>query len=85
VPVSAALIKALAPINKGLMNGGFLVKGLLVHSAKDGVTGNSIFFDFQSICGLYLSSQESPMIIGVEGVLIKVFFLHICGEAKLAT
>jgi hypothetical protein len=70
VLVLAALIKALVPINKGLMNGGFLVKGLLVRSAKDGVIGNSIFRDFQSICGLYLSSQESPRIIGAEGVLI---------------
>jgi hypothetical protein len=52
------------------MNGGFLVKGLLVGSAKDGITGNSIFCDFQSICGLYLSSQKSPRITGVEGILI---------------
>jgi hypothetical protein len=70
VPVLAALIKALAPINKGLMNGGFLVKGLLVRPIKDGVIGNYIFRDFQSICGLYLSNQESPRITWVEGVLM---------------
>jgi hypothetical protein len=46
VPILAALIKALAPINKGLMNGGFLVNGLLVRSAKDGDTENSIFCAF---------------------------------------
>jgi hypothetical protein len=58
-----ALIKALAPINKSLMNGGFLVdKGLLVQSIKDGVTKNSIFHDVQSICRLYLSSQKNPRI-----------------------
>ena len=51
-------------------NGGFLVKGLLVRFAKDGIIGNSIFHDFKSICGLYLSSQESPRIIGIERVLI---------------
>jgi hypothetical protein len=34
------------------------------------VTGNSIFRDFQSICGLYLSSQKSPRITRAEGVLI---------------
>jgi hypothetical protein len=68
--VLATLIKGLAPINKGLMNGGFLVKDLLIYYVKDGITGNSIFYDFQSICGLYLSSQESPRIIGTEGVLI---------------
>jgi hypothetical protein len=66
----AALIKALAPINKGLMNGGFLVKGLLVCSVKDGIIRNSIFHDFQSICGFYLSSQESPRITRIEGILI---------------
>jgi hypothetical protein len=39
------------------MNGGFLVdEGLLVRFVKDGVTGNSIFLDFQFICGLYLSN-----------------------------
>jgi hypothetical protein len=52
------------------MNGGFLVKGLLVRSVKDGITRNSIFHDFQSICGLYLSSQENPKITGAEGILI---------------
>jgi hypothetical protein len=70
VPVLAALIKALAPINKDFMNGGFLVKDLLVRSVKDGITRNSIFRDFQSIYGLYLSSQESLRIIGAKGVLI---------------
>jgi hypothetical protein len=67
MPVLATIIKALAPINKGLMNGGFLVIGLLVHFAKDGVIGNSIFRDFQSICGLCLSSQENPRIKGLKG------------------
>jgi hypothetical protein len=71
VPVLVALIKALIPINKGLMNGGFLVdKGLLVGSVKDGVIGNSIFRDVQSIYGLYLLSQESLRITGAERVLI---------------
>jgi hypothetical protein len=65
------LIKALAPINKGLMNGSFLVVlGILVHSIKDGVTGIFIFRDLQSICGLYLSSQESLKLTRAEGVLI---------------
>jgi hypothetical protein len=52
------------------MNGGFLVKGLLVRYVMDGVIGDFIFRDFQSICRLNLSSQESPRIIGAEGVLI---------------
>jgi hypothetical protein len=53
------------------MNGSFLVdEGLLIRSIKDGVIENSIFLDFQSICGLYFSSQESPRIIGDEGFLI---------------
>jgi hypothetical protein len=52
------------------MIGGFLVKGFRVRFVKDGVTGNSIFRDFQFIYGLYLSSQESPRITGDEGVLI---------------
>jgi hypothetical protein len=52
------------------MNGGFLVKGLLIYSFKNGVTENSIFCDFQSICELYLSSQESMRITRAEGVLI---------------
>jgi hypothetical protein len=54
----------------GLMNAGFLVKSLLVYSIKDGIIGNSIFCDFQSISGLYLSSQENPRITGAEGILI---------------
>jgi hypothetical protein len=70
VPILVVLIKALVPMNKGLTNGGFLVKDILVHSVKDGVIGNSIFRDFQSICGLYLSSQKNPRITGAEGVLI---------------
>jgi hypothetical protein len=71
MPFLVAFIKVLAPINKALMNGCFLVvKGLLIHFVNDGITGNSIFHDFQSICGLYLSSQESPRITGAEGVLI---------------
>ena len=70
MPVLAALIKALVPINKGLMNGGFLVKGLLVCSTEDGITRNSIFHDFQSIYGFYLSSQESLRITGAEEILI---------------
>jgi hypothetical protein len=46
LPILAALIKAFAPINKGLMNRGFLIdKGLLVCFVKDGITGNSIFHD----------------------------------------
>jgi hypothetical protein len=45
------------------MNGGFLVdKGLLVHSVKNGIIGNSIFRNLQSICRLYLSSQKNPRI-----------------------
>jgi hypothetical protein len=39
-----------------LMHGGFLIKRLLVRSVNDGIIGNSIFRDFQSIYGLYLSS-----------------------------
>jgi hypothetical protein len=67
----AAVIKALAPINKGLMNGCSLVdKSLLGRSVKDGIIENSIFRDFQSICRLYLSSQKNPWITGAEGVLI---------------
>ena len=69
VPFLTTLIKALTPINKGFMNGGFLVvKGLLVHSVKNEIIGNSIFFDFQSIYRLYLSSLKSPKITGAEGV-----------------
>jgi hypothetical protein len=50
VPILIALIKVLAPMNNGWMNGGFLVdKGLLVHSVKDGISRNSIFCNFQSI------------------------------------
>ena len=64
------LIKSLAPINKDLMNGDFLVKDLLVCFVKDGVTGNPIFHLFQFVYGLYLFSQESPRITEIEGVLI---------------
>jgi hypothetical protein len=71
MPVLAAFIKALALINKGLRNEGFLIdEGLLVHSVKDGIAGNFVFLDFQFICGLYLFSQESPKITRAEGVLI---------------
>jgi hypothetical protein len=71
VPILATLIKTLAVINKGLMNGGFLVdEGLLIRSIKAGITRNSIFLDFQSLCGLDLSSKESPRIIGAEGIIM---------------
>jgi hypothetical protein len=60
------------------MNGGFLVdKGLLVCYVKNGITGNSIFCDFQSICELYLSSQESPRIARAEGVLIMLNIMEL--------
>jgi hypothetical protein len=52
------------------MIGDFFVKGLQVCFIKDGIIGNSIFRDFQTICGLYLSSQENSRIIGAEGILI---------------
>ena len=68
--VLTVLIKSLAPINKGLMNGDFLVKDLLVCFVNDGITGNPIFHIFQSVYGLYLFSQESPRITKIEGILI---------------
>ena len=59
--VLEALVKALNPRNKDLMNGDFLIdEDLLVHPVQVGVTKNSIFLDFQFICGLYLISQENP-------------------------
>jgi hypothetical protein len=71
VSILVALIKALAPIKKGLKNGGISVdKGLLVCSDKDEITRNSIFRDLQSICELYLPSQENPRITGAKRILI---------------
>jgi hypothetical protein len=35
------------------------------------------FRDFQSICGLYLSSQESPRITRVEGILIMLNIMEL--------
>jgi hypothetical protein len=55
------------------------VKGLgeVICSVKDGVIRNSIFCDFQSICGLYLSSQKSLRIIGAEGVPIMLNIMEL--------
>jgi hypothetical protein len=66
VPFLATIIKALAPINRGLINGGFLVaKDLLVRF--DEITGNSILRDLQSICGLYLLAKKVQGLQGLKG------------------
>jgi hypothetical protein len=60
------------------MNGSSLVvKGFLICYVKDGIIGNSIFCDFQSISGLYLSSQENPRITGAEGILIMLNIMEL--------